>query len=184
MASRAIIGLTDGTKHKLSYVASGGNPVFYAEQLSIEIKALLKTDLEQLFNTIKLVEEEGIPTKKQVKDLQDRGIDAGGVTFGERLVDHQQTFKGLVESMYIVDAYDLATSSLWCEWGYVLHLGEQKLQFYRGYNNDKPGNGIFKGETGYAGHQAPRLLKELTFDEVDKMEDYQLEEYIIKLEDL
>jgi hypothetical protein len=54
-------------------------------------------------------------------------------------------FKEMLECGYVLDSSDFPLDSVFCEWGYIVDLDQNRFEVYKGFTNGRPTSGRWAG---------------------------------------
>jgi len=130
----------------------------YPDGLGADVVKFLKetsiTELDEIFDRIKLVKEEGKPTKEQIetckrwanKSVSNQSLDDWYCLLYKAQGNLDAYKQGLV---YMLDAEDFICDSLFCEYGYVINLDDLTLEFLVGFQREPQAGNRYGEEISY-----------------------------------
>lgn len=117
MGTRGVIGFRIDGQDKISYLSSDSYPSGAGREVIQDTKVII-SDLETY--------------KQKVRDLK---------VVSEEVFEHYDPLS-ILEDGTIQDASDFVTDSLFCEYGYIINLDDENIEFYRGFVKE-PGMGRY-----------------------------------------
>ena len=147
MSTRGIYGIRKNGKDKLSYNHCDSYPDCLGSKIATFCANHLPREIGDLYDRIELISEEIEPTQAQIALLDEDGISAvsehGYKDWYSVLRKYQGNLEALVNLKYpfMVDNRDFIKDSLFCEYGYIINLDTNKLEFWKGWQKKpQPGN--------------------------------------------
>lgn len=168
MSTRGLWGIRKNGADKLTYNHCDSYPSWLGVKIVLFISDLTETDLNKLFDSLELVEEDSKPTKEQKVLCKKFGLYNNIV--GTRsdddwycLLREAQGNFSLYEAiakesdskkcrMPFINSNDFIKDSLFCEWAYIINLDTGNLEIWKGFQK-KPHKsnryGITHDSSGY-----------------------------------
>ena len=180
MGTRGIYGLRKNGKDKLTYNHFDS----YPEGLGKDILTFIaenKSKLNNVYDNIVLVEEDTTPTQEQIEDCKeytDLSVSEKSTADWYCLLRNIQGYLTpyLDKKCYMINNEDFIKDSLFCEYGYIINLDENVLEFWIGFQKSPmQGNryGIEEIDKDYGYYPCKNVLNipldEITIDKVDKI---------------
>jgi hypothetical protein len=139
MGTRGIYGLRKGGVDKLTYnhydsypEGLGADIVRFCENHTLE-------QLHEIFDKIILVDEETKPTAEQIEEIKKYNRNLSGHTDDEwyNLLRNTQGDLSVYDSecRYMIDSREFIKDSLFCEYGYIINLDEEILEYWEGFQS-------------------------------------------------
>lgn len=138
MGTRGIYGFYKNGVDKLTY----NHYDSYPEELGLAIVRFVKETsievLNQIFDKIKMVEQTTKPTPEQIeecKEYSNSSVSNQSLNDWYCLLRETQGSPELYlgDLKYMIDNKAFIRDSLFCEWGYIINLTDNKLEIYRGF---------------------------------------------------
>lgn len=182
MSTRGYYGFIKNGVEKGTYNHSDSYPEWLGFHILQTLERLPISDLNCLFDSIEVVEENDAPTKKQVANLllgeiieseelannwyaQLRSIQ-GAPTMWEKFIKAKKTYPSLL--FYMTNGYPFIKDSLFCEYAYIINLDTRELEFYKGFQHE-PQSGNRYGETANDnGYYPCRLTATIPLEEIQE----------------
>lgn len=145
MSTRGAYGFRVDNKDYVSYNHCDSYPECLGEEvLKVTQGLVVKHSIEELkekVRSIKLVDINGEPTKKEVEQLkQYLNLDVGNQkpTDWYCLLREQQGYLlSNLECGYMLDSSKFLLDSIFCEWAYIINLDDEVLEVYKGFMHKK-----------------------------------------------
>jgi hypothetical protein len=145
MGTRGAIGYYSQGENKITYnhydshpTGLGCNMVSYLESRNRNINLLRKD-----FDSVKMVDEQGVPSQRQIDICRESGLIDLGVG-NQSIEDWYCILRGAqgnlwqnVKCGFMIDSHTFMYDSLFCEWAYVINLDTEMLEIYKGYQKTK-----------------------------------------------
>lgn len=171
MSTRGIFGFRKNNVDKTTYNHADSYPSELGKQISKFFADADLVKLGEVFDSIQLVNHYDIVTEDIAEtipaELSDFNVNGGQKTFYCYLRKAQGDLSVYLKGLkYMIDNYDFITSSLLCEWGYIVNLDTGKLEVWRGFQESPTeGNryGITQDENGY---YPCKMVAEFTQEEI------------------
>lgn len=163
MSTRGLLGFAHNGELKATYNHSDSYPAW----LGVQVATFLAkhrdnmASVETQVDALVMVDDDEKPTKAQVAKLaQYTDTSVGGVTTivdGELVVDDSINWyqvlrdtqgepEKALEAGFMIDGADFALDSLFCEWGYVIDLDQERLEIYQGFQKKPVTKGRWAGQ--------------------------------------
>jgi len=147
MGTRGVTGVIIDGIEKIGYQQFDSYPSGVG---IITLNALKKNDiskLKELAKSLKAVQENATPTKKEIellKNYADLTVSDGKLENWYCLLRKTQgDLKAILDCGYIIDSKDFLNNSLFCEWGYIVNFDTNKLEIYQGFQKQKHDKGRY-----------------------------------------
>ena len=185
MGTRGIYGFRKNGVDKLSYNRYDSYPDYLGEQVCKFCAGYTLPEMNDLFDKIVMVDESAKPTNEQIGQcmsagLADLSVSTQKVDDWYCLLRNAQgdltVLDKLVKSggvAYMIDNQEFIKDSLFCEFGYIINLDTNMLEFWVGFQRE-PQEGNRYGEEQEDGYYPCALKAEFPLDGdfsdvVDKM---------------
>lgn len=145
-------------------------------------------NMNNIFDKIELVREDDIPTIEQIENCQDftdLSVSSQNIIDFYCLLRKAQGDLNAYKTnlKYMIDSRDFLGDSLFCEYGYIINLDKNVLEFYKGFNKVPQNNRYSKFANEKEEYKECKLLAEYPLTEIyegkitlDNMEE-DLEKY-------
>lgn len=154
MGTRGTWGFVLDQEEKLTYNHFDS----YPEGLGVDLVAWLREqDIEALkdqVRALRLVDDDTPPTQEEIArakglELHDGNVSTGSEVEWYSLLRGAQGDPGLTLTMGCMEEGNaFAMDSLFCEWGYVIDLDNERLEVYKGFQTAPHERGRFAGRGG------------------------------------
>ena len=172
MGTRGLMGFRKNGQDKTSYNhydsypdGLGDSVIQFCRETSIE-------EINTIFDKIVLVDEEVMPTRKQIngcKEWTDLSVSEHTKYDWYCLLRNAQgdlnAFKNGLR--YMIDRHDFIYDSLFCEFGYIINLDDNTLEFWRGFQK-KPQEDNRYGTENDNGYYPCKMLKAYPLSSIPK----------------
>lgn len=171
MGTRGTYGFRKDGKDKLTYNHFDSYPECLGANIVEFIKETPVEELKAICDRIVMVDEGGMPTEKQIKECAPwTNLGVSGMSTRDWYCvlrnaqgDLDAFKKGL---RYMIEYGNFIKDSLWCEYGYIINLDDNALEFYIGYQST-PQEGNRYGETpNDEGYYPCRLAQAFPLDAI------------------
>ena len=148
MSTRGLYGFRKNGVDKLTYNHADS----YPDGLGYDMLELCRDfsikDLNKLYDLLEMVNEDSTPTKEQIKICKENHYTDFGVSSQSetdwycllrRLQGNFEALKMAVEEnkhMFMIDSQDFIKDSLFCEYGYIVNLDSESLEFWLGFQRE------------------------------------------------
>ena len=158
MSTRGTYGFRKNGQDKLTYNHFDSYPGCLGRDILQFCHDVSIKDMDKLYDLIELINEDVPPTEEQIKTCQQCGyVD---LSVSDRslndwyclLYNLQGNFdaykKAVIENKYIYmpDNHNFIKKSLWCEYGYIINLDNESLEFYVGFQKHPSKSGRYGTE--------------------------------------
>jgi len=142
MGTRGVIGWRKDETDKLAYNHFDS----YPEELGVAMLKYASKPLEALkedFDAVEMIDTESKPTKEQIERCWEHESvnlsvsDEADTDWYCLLRDVQGRLQETADVGYMIDYSAFMSDSLFCEWAYLVNLDSEKLECYRGFQEDK-----------------------------------------------
>lgn len=161
MSTRGLLGFAHNGELKATYNHSDAYPTWLGVQVATFL-ARHRDDMasvETQVDALVMVDEDKKPTKAQVAQLaQYTDTSVGGVLTANGIDDSISWYQVLrdtqgqpekaLEAGFMIDGADFALDSLFCEWGYVIDLDQERLEIYQGLRKEPVTRGRWADQKG------------------------------------
>lgn len=159
-------GITKATyNHFDSYIGGLGKDILdFVENTSIPI-------MNKIFDKIELVREDDIPTIEQIENCQDftdLSVSSQNIIDFYCLLRKAQGDLNAYKTnlKYMIDSRDFLGDSLFCEYGYIINLDKNVLEFYKGFNKVPQNNRYSKFADEKEKYKECKLVAEYPLTEI------------------
>lgn len=159
-------GVTKATyNHFDSYIGGLGKDILdFIENTSIPI-------MNKIFDKIELVRENDIPTIEQIENCQkftDLEVSNKSIMDFYCLLRNAQGDLNAYKTdlKYMIDSKEFLGNSLFCEYGYIINLDKNVLEFYKGFNKVPQNNRYSKYASKEEEYKECKLLAEYPLTEI------------------
>ncbi|WNM70218.1 hypothetical protein [Myxococcus phage Mx1] len=198
MGTRGAFGFRIGTVDKVMYNHFDSYPsglgLEVAESLEKIVKGKRVLDMKAAASTLKLVTEEDDPVAVfSAEEMERLGKYAdGSVSTGTDMYSFLRKLQGgelesiLFDAKTLIDGETFLLDSLFCEWAYIVNLETDKLEIYKGFNQDQNAPGRYANSRSIRyppdrKYYGVALIKELDIDEnIKEAFEAWMEEYLGK----
>jgi len=180
MGTRGIYGLRKNGKDKLTYNHYDSYPDWLGRNILTFI-ANNKEKLNEVYDNIILVDGDTTPTQEQIeacKQYTDLSVSEQSTKDWYCLLRDMQgdLTPYLDKKCYMINDEDFIKDSLFCEYGYIINLDENVLEFYLGFQKTPTKDnryGIEVVDKDYEYYPCKNVLNiplnEITVDKIDKI---------------
>lgn len=172
MGTRGFLGVVVDDEEKITYNHRDSYPEGLGLSMLLNARALvgLGTAVE-LARKLRVVDERSTPTLEAIEAL----APWTDLSVGEQSTSDwycltrgtQGRLTAILISGYILDAAGFPLDSLWCEWGYLIDLDQQRFEVYQGFQEAPHNEGRWGGRTGITREYYPvRLVASWSLDEL------------------
>jgi hypothetical protein len=183
MGTRGVVGFRKNGVDKLMYNHFDSYPSGLGAKV---IGFLMDTSVEEMltiFDKIEMIDEHSKPTAQQIEECKrwtDLKVSKQTTNDWYCLLREAQGELGAFKEglRYMLEANDFIKDSLFCEYGYIVNLDDNVLEFWEGYQ-EKPQEGNRYGTEASEGYYPCRLVK--TYPLSDFQYDNQID-YIADME--
>lgn len=159
-------GVTKATyNHFDSYIGGLGKDILdFIENTSIPT-------MNKIFDKIELVRENDIPTIEQIENCQkytDLEVSNKSIMDFYCLLRNAQGDLNAYKTdlKYMIDSKEFLGNSLFCEYGYIINLDKNVLEFYKGFNKVPQNNRYSKYASKEEEYKECKLLAEYPLTEI------------------
>lgn len=186
MGTRGIYGLRKNGKDKLTY----NHYDSYPEGLGKDILTFIaenKSKLNEVYDNIILVNEDTTPTQEQIeacKEYTNLSVSEKSTDDWYCLLRNTQGYLTpyLNGKLYMINNEDFIKNSLFCEYGYIINLDENVLEFWVGFQTTPTQDNRYGTETiekDYGYYPCKNVLniplEEINIDNIDKIVETMVE---------
>jgi len=182
MSTRGAYGYRIDGKDKIGYNHFDSYPAYLGIKIMEFIKETPDDKLKEFAKNLRLVNNDIPITTKDIQEYNkycNLEVNDGDLSWYSLLREAQ----GDLSAPATEDSADFLEDSLFCEWAYIVNIDTGKLEIYRGHNQEPSANhGRYANIEYDNGYYGVKLIKEIPFDEIRKLNDTQMEELAEKLE--
>ncbi len=142
----------------------GADIVEFVRQTSVE-------EMNQIFDRIQMVNEDEMATPDQVAECHkwySGAVSTGQPTEWYALLRNAQgdlnAFKDGLR--YMIDSRSFMKDSLFCEWAYVINLTTNRLEIYKGFQQEPEKNRYYSKKPISQGYYNVKLVTEFPLDDI------------------
>ena len=141
MGTRGLYGFRKNGVDKLTYNHWDSYPDCLGHDVVEFCKSTSIKEMNEIFDRIVLVEEDGTPTKKQIvecMEFYDEGVGTGRVDDWYCLLRESQGDLNAYKNglKYMIDNGEFIKDSLFCEYAYIINLDTNCLEFWVGFQKE------------------------------------------------
>ena len=192
MGTRGVYGFRKNGKDKLTYNHMDSYFSYLGRDIINFVKETPIEELHKIYDNLILVKESDIPTKEQWEHLNKCGIEKpekSVYTLEKKENDIIDWYSALREFQgdlciyksglkYMTNSNDFIKYSLFCEYGYIINLDNNSLEFWIGFQRRPQKNNRY-GTTKYEGYYPCKLLHKVS---ISKIKSKNVNELIMFLE--
>jgi len=172
MSTRGILGFRKDGKDRTTYNHGDSYPDYLGNKVVEFVKNNSIENLNKIFDRIILVDEYKKPTKKQIEECKgwcDLDVSTRKASDWYCLLRKSQ---GNLDAYnrglrYMIDYQSFIKSSLFCEYGYIINLDENVLEFWVGFQ-EKPQKGNRYGQEDNNGYYPCKLALTFPLNKIPK----------------
>lgn len=182
MATRGIFGFRKNGEDKLTYNHCDSYPDGLGRNIIEFINKHSVEELNDTFDKIVLVNEHTPPTEKQIQICIKNGLSDFSVSSGQKtdwyclLRNCQGDLESLVsmeDEAYMIDNRDFIKDSLFCEYGYIINLDDNVLEYWEGFQYEPDPDNRY-GTEHYGEYEDMfypcKLIHTFSFDQLDDVD--------------
>lgn len=175
MSTRGLFGFVINGEVKAGYNHSDSYPSWLGANAVGAIKSG-ELDRDKIASIV-MVDEATPATAEQVASFtQYSNTNVGSGITGDWYVllrELQGDWLGVQKAGYMIDSYDFAGDSLFCEWGYLINMDSLTLEVYKGFNKNEPVGRFadLKIDEHRMGYKQITLVGEYSFDDLPDMNE-------------
>lgn len=148
MSTRGVYGFRKDGVDKITYNHADSYPDGLGHDILGLCRDLSIKDLNKLYDLLEMVSEDSTPTNEQIKMCKKYGYADFNVSSRSetnwycllrRLQGNFEALKIAVEEdkhIYMIDSHDFIKDSLFCEYGYIVNLDSESLEFWLGFQRE------------------------------------------------
>lgn len=191
MGTSGVYGLRKNGVDKITYSQSDSYPNGLGKNI-VEFCKVRFDKLNDLYDKIILVNEDSKPTREQIDicinnnwvnlNVSDKSYDDWYCLLRE-LQGEPIKYLYTKDNLYMINNSDFIKDSLYCEYGYIINLDSNTLEFWRGFQQKPQDNNRYgcNALNPYVGGYYPcKMVLEIPLNEIDdiqgvidKMNDYE-----------
>lgn len=167
MSTRGIYGFRKNGTDKLTYNHSDSYPDWLGAKMVEFCAATGIAELNGVYDRIELVNEDEQPTPEQIIDciaFADTSVGTGRLNdwycLLRDLQGYPQKWLNIDGKIYMTDDAAFITDSLFCEYGYIVNLDTNKLEFWVGFQKSPDDTNRYGNQPNEDGYYPCRLVKE------------------------
>ena len=178
MSTRGTYGFRKNGIDKLTYNHSDSYPDWLGDSIARFCAETSVEDMNAIYDAIELVKEESTPTPEQVERCVEAGYFDDAV--GKRSeLDWYCLLRGLMGDLdeyaeiakaggtiYMIDDGNFILDSLFCEYGYVIDLDDEVLEFWKGFQKKPDPDNRYGMEPDERGYYPCRLVLKFPLSEI------------------
>lgn len=159
MSTRGIYGIRKGKEDKITYNHSDSYPDCLGYTMAEFCATTSIDELNNIYERIELVDENTKPTTEQVKacaEYTNTSVSTGSTDdwycLLRELQGHPEKWKKIDGTIYMIDDAEFIKNSLFCEYGYIINLDTECLEFWIGWQKvpwDENRYGTERNDSGY-----------------------------------
>ena len=157
MGTRGTYGFRKNGVDKFTYNHFDSYPEYLGSQVADFCRNTSIDELNEIFDRIQLVNENSVPDEEQVKDCEkwtNLEVSTQSTTDWYCLLREAQGDLDVYKDglNYMTDHSSFIRDSSCCQYGYIINLDTNELEYWEGYQNKpQPGNryGVYKEDGSY-----------------------------------
>ena len=173
MSTRGIFGIRKGNEDKLTYNHSDSYPDWLGEKM-VEFCATTSIEaLNSIYDRIELVDEGAKPTAAQIEacaKYANTSVSTGSTDdwycLLRELQGHPEEWKNIDGTIYMIDDADFIKNSLFCEYGYIINLDTECLEFWIGWQKVPWNENRYGTECNDSGYYPCWMIKEYPLEDI------------------
>ena len=178
MATRGLYGLRKNGQDKLTYNHFDSYPDCLGRKILEFCRDLSVKDLNKLYELIEMINEDIAPTNEQIKICKmnkyadfsvSNQSEADWYCLLRRLQGNFEALKIAVEEdkhIYMIDNHDFIKDSLFCEYGYIVNLDSESLEFWLGFQREPDETNRYGTELD-DGYYPCKFILNIPFNSID-----------------
>lgn len=179
MGTRGTYGFRKDGVDKLTYNHFDSYPSYLGEKIVSFCYEHSIEEFNELFDKIVLVNESEKPTPEQIDICRQNGLINLAVSSKSEddwyclLRNCQGDLDALFEmnnKAYMIDNGDFIKNSLWCEYGYIINLDEEVLEYYEGFQKQPQSDNRYGCIPDEHGYYPCKLILEIPLNELDDVD--------------
>lgn len=171
MGTRGIYGFRKNGQDKLTYNHWDSYPDHLGWKVAQFVATTSIEDMNSIYDRVELVREDTKPTPEQIaacRRYENLNVSTGSeddwYCLIRELQGEPQKWRDMDGTIYMIDNHDFIKDSLFCEYGYIINLDKNTLEFWEGFQKG-PQDGNRYGETpGDDGYYPCRFVTEFPID--------------------
>ena len=148
MSTRGVYGFRKNGVDKITYNHTDSYPDYLGCEILEFCRDLSVKDLNKLYELIEMINEDIAPTNEQIKICKmnkyadftvSNKSEADWYCLLRRLQGNFKVLKTAVEEnkrIFMIDNHDFIKDSLFCEYGYIVNLDSEALEFWLGFQRE------------------------------------------------
>ena len=138
MGTHGCYGFRKNGMDKLTYNHYDSDPGWLGRQIVKFCKETSIAEMNEIFNNLVLVDEDGHPTPEQIaecKQFYNADVSTRSIRDWYCLLHASQGEPDAYKNglKYMIDNHDFIKDSLFCEYAYIINLDTNQLEFYIGF---------------------------------------------------
>ncbi|MFW6281217.1 MAG: hypothetical protein ACOC1O_00255 [bacterium] len=175
MGTRGVWGFYKNGKTYATYNHYDSYPTGLGETIKNFVLRNPKEKIENLVNELYLVEEDGVPSTKEVELLQkynNENVNEGKLQWYNLLRETQGNPQAYIDDENLrafINSEEFLKNSLFCEWAYIINLDEEVLEIYRGFVTNPPQNSRYYDDSNphtTNGYYPVEMVEKVSFNEL------------------
>ena len=186
MGTRGALGFWKDGEHKVTYNHFDSYPGGLGDDMLKYINDHSVEQMNQHFDKIRLIKEDEKPTQLDIKRCQEftnLSVSTQSTADWYCLLRNAQGNLGAHgKASVMIDSQNFLHDSLFCEYAYIINLTDETLEFYEGFQKEKP-KGRYSDIQPDNGYFAVTLVKSTPLSECVRHENFVGTEEIFPQED-
>jgi hypothetical protein len=183
MGTRGTYGVRKNGVDKLTYNHYDSYPDYLGREI-VEFLTLFGTEnLHKFYDSIIIVEESSEPTAEQITYCKENGFCDFNVSsrsekdwycLVRNLQGNFNKYRELVnddKKIYMTNGNDFIKDSLWCEYGYIINLDEEVLEFYKGFQTVSQEGNRYGTEKYYKDYYPCKMVFKIPLSEINDVDE-------------
>ena len=179
MGTRGTYGFRKNGEDKLTYNHYDSYPDGLGRTVVEFCKNHTIEELNDTFDKITLVDERTTPTEKQIDTCIKNGLADFSVSSQQKTDWYclLRNCQGDLESLfvmedeaYMIDNCEFIKDSLWCEYGYIINLDDNVLEYYKGFQKKPQINNRYGVKANESGYYPCKLILEIPLNQINDMD--------------
>ena len=175
MGTRGTYGFRKNGVDKLTYNHWDSYPDGLGKDVTRFCKNHSVLELYDIFNRIIMVDQHDVPTPEQIQECIDKGFTDFSVSSKEKTdwycllrkcQGNLDCYAETKDDVYMIDNQDFIKDSLWCEYGYIINLDDEVLEFWKGFQEEPQENNRYGTESN-RGYYPCKLESTIPLNEIN-----------------
>lgn len=174
MGTRGIYGFRKNGKDKLTYNHWDSYPSCLGNTMLEFCKDTSIDEMNNICDRIVLVDEESKPTDEQIevcRSFADTSVSTGRIDDWYCLLRDLQgepsEWKKISGPIYMIDNHEFIKDSLFCEYGYIINLDTNKLEFWVGFQKSPRKRNRYGCEPDESGYYPCRMVSSYALEDIE-----------------